>query len=326
VVESPSPQFKVASQSVQRPLHVIPHPPVRIRAAALLAFAVLALACDDPVSPPGGHGARPILFIGRPKNPDGNIGKPVIYVVRGDGSGLRVLANGLGDVRSAAWSRDGARVAFASGGDLWIVNADGSDPHRASSGFPQCFFDYTSISWAPTGDRLAAQCFEDTSIFDLRSGTSYSLSALTALKILNPDWSPDGTRLAFGGPFIRDVSAVGVDGTGLTRLVEAASDPAWSPDGRQLAFVWREKTRQSIYVANVDGSNRRTVTTPDSVTFDGAPTWSPDGRWLAFQRLSASCAPPSDCIGHFSLYVVRLNGTGLLRLTPDSLEATLPSW
>ncbi|MDQ3519518.1 MAG: hypothetical protein M3466_14110 [Gemmatimonadota bacterium] len=304
---------------------------VRTRLAAQLVSAALVLACTDPVSPPGGRDARPILFIGRPDMVGGNSGEPVIYAVRGDGSGLRVLATASGQALYPAWSRDGARVAFTSGDDLWIMNGDGSDPRRASIGFPSCAYGYRDITWAPTGDRLAAECLFNTSVFNLTSGASYSLSTLLGTGIWRADWSPDGTRLAFSDPFGPDVSEVGVDGTGLRLLLAEASEPAWSSDGRQLAFVSSDGGRQSIYIANIDGSNRRSVTAPDSISADEGPTWSPDGRWLAFHRRSVLCAivgkpPERTCIPHWSLYVVRLDGTGLRRLTPDSLQATRPSW
>ena len=132
--------------------------------------------------------------------------------------------------------------------------------------------------------------------------------------------------------FSPDVSAVAPSGGPVTTVLAGASEATASPDGRSVAFLVRDTSGYDvIHVADADGSRRRRVMAPDPKGFDEGPTWSPDGRWLAFHRRSALCTtvgspPVRTCIPHWSVYAVRVDGTGLRRLTPDSLQATRPAW
>ncbi len=67
------------------------------------------------------------------------------------------------------------------------------------------------------------------------------------------------------------------------------SPPTFSPDGKQLAFLrarFPSITESSVIVANVDGSNEKTLASvklPDRFVpvFYGGASWSPDGRQIA---------------------------------------------
>ncbi len=88
-----------------------------------------------------------------------------------------------------------------------------------------------------------------------------------------PNWSPDGTEIAFTSN--RDgndeIYVMNADGSNQTRLTyNDAYDgmPAWSPDGTRIAFESRRDSNGSaIYVMNADGSNQTQLTK--------RPWWSP---------------------------------------------------
>ena len=103
-----------------------------------------------------------------------------------------------------------------------------------------------------------------------------------------PEWSPDGSRIAFAreclsSPF--DIYTVRANGTGLRRLTRGPSMdqwPTWSPDGKKIAFVRGYGDQAELYLVNADGGPARRLT--HNRVADGSPAWSPDGRTVAFNR------------------------------------------
>ena len=149
----------------------------------------------------------------------------------------------------------------------------------------------------------------------------------------NPDWSPDGSKIAFERCIVRcEVWTINENGSGLKRLgpnclevpvpaCEDRSSPAWSPDGRVLAVdrafgpVTNDQIKHS-QLALIDASTGRlirTVDAPAPYSADvGNAGWSPDGERLVFgQHDSALGNPP----GGRALFVINADGTGLRRLT-----------
>jgi len=145
----------------------------------------------------------------------------------------------------------------------------------------------------------------------------------------NPIWSPDGATIAFDAAAGKGVNIFtvsrGMDPAQLPLSVGAFNgDPAYSADGAQISFDQdtgpSAPTVHGIFIANADGSNARRVTTGIRTThaYDTQSQWSPDGKRLAFTRVKNGTQA--------AVFVVNIDGTGLKRLTPWSLDAANPDW
>jgi TolB protein len=163
-----------------------------------------------------------------------------------------------------------------------------------------------------------------------------------------PDWSPDGSKIAFErcGSSHCELWVMNADGTGAVRMgpdCEGAPSPAcedrsggaWSPDGKSIAFnrawgaVQNDQIQHSeLWVMDADGSHARPIThitTHHPYTADvGNAMWSPNGKSLVLSVLNSALGKPA---GHMAALTIHADGTGLRRLTPWKLDGgDHPDW
>lgn len=150
-------------------------------------------------------------------------------------------------------------------------------------------------------------------------------------------WSPNGKRLAFdsnrtdhtpnNSKHVNDVFVMRPDGFGVKKLTDSkgvSGDAAWSPNGRLIAFDSERGDRNgssAIYVMNANGQKIRRITRPARPLTDYEPRFSPDGTHLVFSRArgTADNAPAA-------LFTIRLDGSGLHRLTSFALHVGASDW
>jgi Tol biopolymer transport system component len=118
------------------------------------------------------------------------------------------------------------------------------------------------------------------------SGTPTQLTTDPTGKGQLPDWSPDGSKIAYADSLTgtSDIYVMNADGSDQTRLTTSSDvefGAAWSPDGNEIAyvrFVNGDPAQRTVFVMNADGSDQHAV--HPGPGFQVVPAWQPRGERL----------------------------------------------
>jgi hypothetical protein len=246
-----------------------------------------------------------------------------IYLIAASGHFVEPILQTPTVERSPARSRNGRRIAYSMGGNLYMMDNDGSHVVQITSDT----LSDDAPSFSPDGSRLVFERY-------FRSDTAHLFivgvdgTGLTPLVVdewheSNPSWSPDGQRIAFesdraGG---QHLFAIHPDGSGLTQLTTDTlydNNPAWSPDGSLIAFDAHAPTSNDtqIFVIHADGASRTQITPWRYSYWAMNPTWSPDGQWMAY-RAGGSLN---------EIDVMRADGSNVQQLESSGYGIWQPAW
>ena len=233
-----------------------------------------------------------------------------IWTMRQDGTDQRQLTHLGGFATFPDFSPNGSKIAFSGSegsdqnGEIYVVNASTGGNLRALTSCaafgPGCHND-TPV-WSPDGTKIVFTHADDVTaddenvneqvwIMDANGRHQHPLTTGLAPKDQAPDWSPDGSKIAFASGFngsegIWVMDADGSHAHQLTGCIPTDPSPcavgddwatSWSPDGTKIAFL-RDLTGLGIsdrplYVMNADGSHQHRVTSAPMLP--GVPAWQP---------------------------------------------------
>ena len=201
---------------------------------------------------------------------------------------------------------DGKSVAYASGGDIFLLRVGGTNPVNLTNDPSQ---KNTTPAFSPDGETIAFRSDRDGGIF-LMGATGESVKRLTSSGS-NPAWSPDGKNIVYSSENVTVNNRNSTRGqlwivnasNGEKRQIKTidAVQPSWSPHGQRIAFWGIEHDgvlggQRDIWTIRTDGTGL-TAVTADTAT-DISPVWSPDGKFLYFS---------SDRGGPMNLWRVAIN-------------------
>lgn len=260
-----------------------------------------------------------------------------IFAMDPDGGNLRRLTTEEGWAFQVSVSPDGKRFLVSRntspGGEIWLVNADGTEEPGAVTGGQ-------NPAWSPDGSRFAfsnrgtGERGAPDIVVMRPDGTVVRQVTRTPWPEQQPSWSPDGTRIAFArgptegqGIYVANLESGG-DPVRLTNPTSGLDfQPRWSPDGTRIAFSSSRTGRYHMYLMDADGSNVVQLT-PGTEGYDEfAGAWSPDGTMITYKRMVFT-----DPVGRRSdendpeIHVIRIDGSERLRLTDNEFDEHSHVW
>ena len=256
------------------------------------------------------------------------------YVMDADGGNVRRLT----DMPAATvrWSPNGTRIGFQSSAEdeanrgvesavssaIYVIDSDGRRQRRLTE------FTYRNAfaSWSPDGRRIAFGSDRDGNwelyVVDVSTGREERLTQSPGAERY-PIWSPDGEHLAFTGSdwvapgstqtVPSNIYRIDLQSRAPRRLTHLAANEiprAWSPDGGQILVV----SEDLFLVDHETGRLTRLTATPDKRELGSA--FLPGAPKVAFR---------SDTEGNWEIYVVGMDGTGLVNITRDPADDVLMS-
>jgi Tol biopolymer transport system component len=289
-------------------------------------------------------GALPAAAHDRPTNGritfgrfDPELGDFSIWAANPDGTHQRRLTH----VPSffSDWSPDGHRIAFDFVDDtgVHIATMDPNGRHVRQLTFGEGIQEVPK--WSPDGRWItfdASPDFPDapgfhTDIWIMRADGSHKRQLTRGAFDVEPVFSPDGRRIAFGritgvdaqGFQLEAIYVVNADGTGLREVVPPLADlehPDWSPNGRWITFnIEPPAPSAGILAVHPNGKGLRVIRRSDNRFQLFKAVWSPDGR-----KFLVGCFDVQAQID--KLCVMKANGHDLhvVVATPDPVN--FPAW
>lgn len=253
-------------------------------------FAAVRGLSDPQISPDG----RSVLYSVRTMNLQTNKRPAGTFLLSLAGGTPKPFPGEGVSAGEARWSPDGSRVAYTSGGQLWIADASGANARQIT----KLAGGASGPVWSPTGDRIAFT----SSVTPVNCHTvecrpvhpDSTASAMVYDHLLFRHWT------AYDTGERQHLFVATLDGSDVHDVVPSApydippgpfggsEGYAFSPDGKEIAYTAKDQGRANawstdlnVYVVPVAGG-APTVITGSNHGADENPVYSPDGRYILY--------------------------------------------
>ena len=268
-------------------------------------------------------------------------GKSIVYAARaadnwdiflqriGGKNPINLTADSKADDNHPAFSPDGEQIAFQSdrnGGGIYVMGATGESVRRLTdSGYhPAWSPDNREIVFASSfAARPEARQSSNSQLWivTVASGEKRRLETKGTGDAIQPNWSPNGHRIAYWGVDAskgsrRDIFTVAATGGQAAAVTDDPAidwSPVWSPDGRYLYFSSDRGGSMNLWRVPIDEQSGRVLGPAEAIS-----TPSPDSAQISLSRDGRRLA-----------YVQRVATRNLQRIPFDAtVEKTIgePAW
>ena len=277
----------------------------------------------------GGHQASPdgkrIVYQVSYYSVKENKSHTVIYVMDADGKNNKVLTTSAKSESDAVWTANGEKIAFLCDGQIWEMNADGSNRRQLTK-------DKTGIDgFMFSPDEKHVLLIKQIPYHGIIKENPTDLPKATGRLITDMNYRHwDEYVETIPHPFLADVTANGIgEGEDIMKgePYESPVKPfggieqlAWSPDSKTIAYTSRKKTGvkyatstdTDIYLYNIGTRETVNICKPadyqapetdltksmkhqavnaeenlkNNPGYDTNPQFSPDGKYIAWQSMA----------------------------------------
>ena len=182
-----------------------------------------------------------------------------IYIMDANGKNVRKVFRRLAYREYPVWSPDGKKLAYTNAADwsVYVGTIDSQQEERITSvnflgGWP---------TWSPDSSEIAFILTEGPWAYSLKVVNLETRKERILMpkedigKFFDPDWSPNGTRIAFAWSK-KGIYVIDKNGRNLKRLVSSASRPTWSPLGDELVYG----KKQQLFKFNLSSRRSKQLT------------------------------------------------------------------
>lgn len=240
---------------------------------------------------------------------------------------LRRITRQNAYLAGVAWAPDGKALIYSASKavglnvHLWRVDISESSPPER---YELAGVHASDPAVAPTGNRMVYTSSSiDRDIWQWQRGGDAEQFIASTLHDDNPQYSPDGERIAFASAREGNRQVVWVcnkNGSGAMQLSKGigrtSGSPRWSPDGKTIIFDAQvENGRMRLFAVDASGGPPRQVS--ETIHDECGPSYSHDGKWIYFR---------SNPTGRFEIYRMPVGGGTKERVTESGGYTGLESY